>query len=351
MVPYCVLIFAPLLPLALPMKKLNKQLVSIISFFSILLLLLVLRSEAVGRDLTNYEFMFRYYSGMSWSNLFHVHTEIGYVLMNKIVGLITHDFRWILVINAVLSLVPVAVLYSIEIENAALTIALFVTSSNFILLFSGLRQSIAISLGMIAFLFVRKHNIPLFVLFAVLAFLFHRSAFMLVFMYPIYNLKYKKVWLLWLIPLTGLIMIFNKQIFSLLLNFISDIYQGTMTSTGAYMMLILVVLFTVVALVIPDEQLMDPDTRGMRNYLILAVLVQVFASLNPMAMRMNYYYLIFVPLVIPRVLSRTSVRFRQIALLVKYILLIFFFIYFFVGTARTNSLDIFPYRFFWEKVY
>jgi hypothetical protein len=61
-------------------------------------------------------------------------------------------------------------------------------------------------------------------------------------------------------------------------------------------MLILFLIFTVFAYLVPDESKLDPDTIGMRNFLLLAVAIQMFAPLHSLAMRMNYYYIVFIPL-------------------------------------------------------
>ena len=113
---------------------------------------------------------------------------------------------------------------------------------------------------------------------------------------------------------------------------------------------VLLFAFAAFSVIIPDEGLMDKEAMGMRNLLILSVVIQVFASLNPMAMRMNYYYLVFLPLVIPMVISRTRIRYRQISIVAKYVMVVFFLLLFFINSPRTNSLDIFPYRFFWESL-
>lgn len=350
--PYYALVFLPMLPLGFSIKRkkrIDRNMISIVWFFSLLLILLVLRHETVGRDLVNYDIMFRQFSRMSWSRVFSVNTESGYVLLNKLISLFTDDFRWVMVICAIISIVPIAYTFTNQIEDSALTIALFITTSNFLLLFSGLRQSISIAIGLIAFEFVKRDKFILYALFAVLALFFHRSAFMLIFMYPVYHLRFKRIWLLWILPMLGIIIIFNKQIFSFLLMFISDYWNLGMSPTGAYMMLILLFVFAAFSVIIPDEMKMDKEAMGIRNLLMLSVVVQVFASLNPMAMRMNYYFLVFLPLAIPMAISRTRIRYRQIAKVAKYVMIGFFLLQFFISSPKTNSLDTFPYHFFWEN--
>jgi hypothetical protein len=114
------------------------------------------------------------------------------------------------------------------------------------------------------------------------------------------------------------------------------------------MMLILFAIFGVFAFVIPDEAQMDKETIGLRNLLLLAIVLQMFVPLHNLAMRMNYYYIIFIPLLIPKIIKCSSARWNQVAVAARYILMLYLLIYFFDHAPSGNILDTFPYRFFWE---
>ena len=113
-------------------------------------------------------------------------------------------------------------------------------------------------------------------------------------------------------------------------------------------MLAVIVILAVFSFLIPDEKKLDKDTIGMRNFLLLAVVLQMFAPLHTVAMRMNYYYIIFIPLVIPRIIESRSVRWNQIAVISRYAFILLFGVYFFMVVYQKNDLMTFPYRFFWE---
>ena len=97
---------------------------------------------------------------------------------------------------------------------------------------------------------------------------------------------------------------FNKQIFSVLGSLIVRFtkYDASITQTGAFTMLILFAAFAVFAFLIPEDSALDAETIGLRNFLLLSVVLQMFAPLHTIAMRMNYYYIIFIPLLIPKIL-------------------------------------------------
>lgn len=320
-------------------------------FFGMLLLLLILRHQSVGIDMKNYIRIFEYIAKSSWSKALGRSAEIGYSALNKLVSLVTEDFFWMQAAAAVLSVWCLGNAYSRYSGDGALTIVLFVVLSNFVLVFSGLRQSIAISLGFWAFEQVRRRRFLPFLAVVVLAVFFHTSAFMLIFLYPLYHVRISRKWLLWVIPAMAVVFLFNRQIFGVLAVFLSMYtkYDAHISSTGAYTMLILFSLFAVFAYLIPDEEALDADTLGMRNYLLLAVVLQMFAPLHNLAMRMNYYYMAFIPLVIPRIIRCRSTRWNQVALAARHIMVVFFAVYFFATAPEDNVLRTFPYRFFWEK--
>ena len=355
MLPYYILCVIPCFPFLLRVRirirhgiKTTREQSSITLFFLVLFLLLALRASSVGRDLTNYQYMFRRFSKIPFDQTFSIHTETGYVLLNKLVALFGGDFQCFLAVLAVISVIPIAIVYRKEVEISYLTIALFLSSSNFIFLFSGLRQSIAIATGMISYIFVKEKRPLYFILTVLAAFLFHRSAIALLLLYPVYHMSLTRKKLLFIIPILVLLFIFNKQIFSALLFIFSDIYSGATSATGAYLTLFLYILFAVFSYVVPDEKKLDDNTVGLRNILLLCIVLQMFAMWHSLAMRVKYYFIIFIPLLIPKIINRASSRCKGIAVAAKYIMVFFFMLYFFINAPKSNSLDTFPYHFFWE---
>lgn len=352
MIPYYILIFTPLIPLLLNKNHRQKKIntLSIDIFFLILFLLMALRDVSIGRDLSSYAHYFSLFSEMEWGQVFSSDIEPGYIILNKIVALFTKDFQWMIVVTSALTVFPVWRLYRKNIEYPYLSIVLYLILPTFVMFFSGLRQSIAISLGIIAYVMAKEKKIFKFILIVALAALFHRSAFILLAIYPVYNLKITKKWLLLVVPAMIAVFIFNKPIFVFLESLISEIYSGNVQSTGAYTMLILFALFGLYSYVIPDEKEMSAEETGLRNLLLLSILIQMFAPLHSLAMRMNYYFIIFIPLLIPKIIKKTSLRYRQVASLSHYVMLFYFLIYFFINIPSGNILDTFQYRFFWEIV-
>lgn len=319
-------------------------------FFFLYLLLLMLRARTVGVDLIGYSRIFASYADMPWNRLTESKLEIGYGILNKAISCFTSNFQWFIAITAAITIIPIFAVYKKEIVDSYLSISIFLIMPTFVMFFSGLRQSIAISLGVIAYIFTKKKKLLPFLLVVILAFFFHKSAFVLIFMYPLYWVRITRKSLSIVVPVMTLIFIFSKPIFSLLQSAISGLYNVKSSATNAYSMLILFIVFAVFAFVVPDENELDTDTIGMRNFLLFAIVIQMFAPLHTLAMRFNYYYIVFIPLLIPKIIQSSSARFERIAVLAKYVMIVFFLGYFWLNIAFKSSLGAFPYHFFWENV-
>ena len=375
MIPYLVLLFVPFLFSCVAFtatvqeqnrkwslsvgtdKKILNNSFMLPAFFFLLFLLLALRDEYIGRDLQNYHSFFDNYSSASLKEVFEAERDVLYWLLNWVVGQFTDSYQIFLAIVAAITLLPIAKLYCEDREYGFLKIILFVNMSTFIMLFSGLRQAIAMSIGLIAYEFVRKKKLLWFLLTVIIAWGFHHTAFMLFLLYPLYHITLRKRHLWFVVPIIVAVFAFNKQIFSFMTNVLSSLfgekYDMPIESTGAITMLILFILLLVLSYILPDDQKIDRETIGLRNYLLMVVLLQCFAPVHSLAMRMNYYFILFVPILVPKILKNTKYHFGDVAWLSKVVMNWFFLLYYLYTTyvsCQTGISDLrtYPYKFFWE---
>lgn len=335
---------------SLDYQKRNKK--ALTFFFCLLTLLVMLRHESIGNDTENYIYYFDEFRWLSWQNLGDKGLEIGFAIFNKMVALISKDPQVYLASAALAVSAMIYPTYKRLCVDTSLTIVLYCLMSTFVMMFSGIRQMLAVGIGFIAYGFTRRHKFLPFVATVILSMTVHTSGFMLLVMYPVYHAKITKKWLYVVIPVLAVIFLFNRQVFSILSVFLERYtrFESIASSTGAYTMLILFAIFAVFAFLIPEESAMDEETIGLRNFLLLALVIQMFAPLHVLAMRMNYYYIIFIPLLMPRIVQYRSKRWNQVAIWGRHVMVVFFLCYFFVNAYRGGSLNVFPYHFFWENV-
>lgn len=329
----------------------KKQRITIFLFFAIAFVLLALRDKSVGVDLSAYLPNFNVVKKLSFEQLFDkFERERGFWILNKIISLFTGEEQVFLIIMALITVIPVAKLYIKESENALLSIAIFLIMPNFAMMFSGLRQAVAISLVAIAFKYVKEKKLIKFILIILLAITFHKSAFIAFLIYPFYHMNITKGKLFAIIPAIIAILVFNKPIFEFLLEFMGEYGEKyEYEETTAYTMIILFALFFVFSYFAPDEKQMDKNAMGLRNIGVLALTLQIFALANPVAMRMNYYVIIFLPLLLPKVINRVHERNKQFYQFIGLIIAIFFFVYYIYNTnTGEDILELYPYKAFWQ---
>jgi hypothetical protein len=243
---------------------------------------------------------------------------------------------------ALISTIPWWVLYAKESDNAVLSIAIFVAVAPFSMFFSGIRQILAMAFVVPVWYCVKHKKWLLFALSVLLACTLHSSAWIIALILPLYYLKITKKWLFFLVPVWAGVLALNKPLFEFLVRFVG-LGEQLATETGAYTVLILLGIFTVYSFFLPDENHMDRDTRAMRNILILTVFIQCFAPVHTLAMRMNYYFLPFIPVLITRIDHRARYEMEKIANISTIVMVVFFTFWFLRGLARGGSLGIVPY--------
>lgn len=358
MVVYIILLLLPMMVQHVVVGKKNldyekKNRWALWLFFFMLTILVMLRHESVGNDTRNYIYFFERYASMDWKAVGKESREVGFSYFNKIVSLFTQTPQVFLAITVIVTTAMIYPTYKRLNTDTSFVIIVFSIMSTFVMMFSGIRQMLAVGLGFAAYELTRRKKLIPFIIVVMVAMSFHLSAIMLVFMYPLYHVKITKKWLIFVVPVLALMFLLNEQIFAGLAVVIEQYagYDSSITQTGAYTMLVLFGLFAVFAFLIPDEKLLDEETIGLRNYLLFALVLQMFAPLHVLAMRMNYYYIIFIPLLLPRIVECRSERWKQVAVLARHVLIVFFLLYFFLIKANSdNNLHVFPYHFFWETV-
>lgn len=357
MLPFVVLLFVPIMLQHLVADKNNvdfekKNKNALLFFFAFLTLLIMLRHESVGTDTKTYGYLFHKFSLMNWDAVRKDSIEVGFSYFNKLISLFTSDIQIYFAVVAIALIALIYPTYKRLCVDASLTVVLFCTMSTFVMLFSGIRQMLAVGIGFLAYECTRQKKLVPFILCVTLAVLFHTSAFMLVLMYPLYHAKITKKWLIVVVPVILLTFVFNRQIFSVLALFLERYtdYDASMVQTGAYAMLILFALFAAFCFVVPLDNELDDEVIGLRNFLLLALVIQMFAPLHTIAMRMNYYYIIFIPLLLPKIIENKSERWGDVVVWSRRVMVWFFLVYFFWNAAGGGNLKVFPYHFFWEQI-
>lgn len=350
MLPYFVLILIPILFSLFPGSREVKTKRISYSFFVCLVFMLALRAITVGNDTAGYAALFDSVKRSSWGALKYFDYEYGFILLTKLISLITGEGQVYLAVMALLTVLPFALFYGKESKNALLTVALFLVMPVFQMMFSGIRQALAVSVGIMAFYFAKNKRPLYFVLCVLLAFTVHKSAAVLLLLYPVYHLKLSKRSVPFVLAAFTAVFLMRGRILALFSPVLSSLgYEAMIGETSAYTMLILFFILAAWAFIIIDDKTADKDVLGLRSILVLCVFIQIFIPVNALAMRVNYYFLALLPVAVSRINSAARVKWSQMAKLADAVMTAFFGAYFaYTVLADKISLDIVPYKFFWS---
>lgn len=316
-------------------------------FFVVYIALLCLRGSTVGVDVKHYinNYFYRFQT-FNWQQIVEYKSdELVFSAFTKIIGTIFNSPQIYLSIIAIASVGPVMYLYKREVKGALLCCSFFLISLVFEIFFSGLRQAVAVGLTVPAFYFAKDKKIFKFILVVLFAMTFHLSAAIMFLIYPIYHAKITRKWLWFVLPIMAIIYRFNSEIFNFLLLFSGEKYYTKygvwgLGTTNQYGLLVLFVLIAVYCFVVLDEA----DDIGFRNLLLLATLIQFFAPLHFIVSRMNYYFILFIPIALTRANYKCKPQFWQLTKIASAVMTVYFIVYFFF--MKGDTLHIMDYKFF-----
>lgn len=320
--------------------------VVVVAFFVVYILCVCFRDISVGVDTKNYARYFDTGLVLGWDLAYYYGgSEAGFALLSDAVALFGgHELFFI--VTGLISVTPIAVLYYRESENALLCCTFFLISLLFEFFFSGVRQGLAIGIGIIAFFYVQKKRPLLFLLFVTIAAFMHSSAIVMLVIYPLYHARISQQWIPFVVVAMVAINLTKDWLFSsvLLPMFGGDYLEGYSYLTGESGQGSLATLFMILAFyacIVLDPKQSDPKTLGFRNLLLLAAAIHLFTPLHPVVCRVNYYFIPYIPIALSRVNSRVKPALVPVAQVANFGLPAFFAVYFLF--AKSDSLLIAPY--------
>lgn len=317
--------------------------------FTSLLLMFALRHQSMGYDL-HYKAYFGYLGRFdtiatsSWreiSQITDMHYETGYILFNKIVGLIYNDRQFFLGACAFFTILPIIYVIYKKSESPFQSVIIYMGLPVFLLTYSGLRQALAIGLCFFALPYIENKKIFRFAALVLLATTFHRSAIVFIIAYPLYHFKMSKSFRWGTVLLIPIIYALRHPLFTVFSKIFKS--NAVTTETGAGTLLLVFVLIYVFSIFYSDE---SDEQNGLLNLFLFACVCQVFGGIYNTAIRLGYYFMLSLVILLPKVLKSMDKKLDKplfsTAITVAFAGYGLYWIY--ISTwARA-----YPYYFFWE---
>jgi len=122
-------------------------------------------------------------------------------------------------------------------------------------------------------------------------------------------------------------------------------FEGQIEATNAYTMIFVMISVLIFSYIFGSKDKENLKFNAYKNYMLVAIFIQIFASQSNTIMRAGYYYYIFITLLIPEVIkNQKDEKIRVIAVGVLVVALL----YFFQVTTGNGYLNVSPYFFYWE---
>lgn len=323
-----------------------------IFFFAGVFLLLSLRHPSMGIDLGydrwyGYLVSFDKLSAMSWKEILALegwqNYERGYIIFNKLVGMFSHNRQFFLSVCAAISLVPICILICRRSKDPVLSSFIYLSLPVFTLLYSGLRQDIAIGLVIGAlYAILKKKPIP-FVLLVLLASCFHQSALIFLIAYPIYYLRINRAVRTAALAILPVFYVLRMPLMELLVKILGR--EEAPVDTGALFLFVFFVVLYILLFLLAGE---SEEENGLLNLFFLACMIQAFAGVYSTAMRLGYYFTFPLLLLLPSAFSKEESELTRRILRIGGILAFGAIGLYFIATTDWAMAN--PYYFFWQVI-
>ncbi len=357
---FCV-IFIPIFSALFIKDSKNSKKVSLAILMFLLFLLFSLKSTSVGTDIIGYERMYDSFTNATWNNYDLYWTEWLYEFLEMIFTHILHvDFRTFLAcIYAFLCYSYYRFIKNYS-KDYQFSVLIYICFTFMIFDMSAIRNLLAVAICLFAFPYAEKKNdiksTIIFFLLTMIATQVHSSAYIFLLVYFVirYEINVKTSFFYIIVPF--LLIMFKGKVFSFINSYIKPISDpGSLYFGGNLFFMILILSFTIIILLLLKKKKVDIknniqkeksiiDINVSMRLLYVAIFIQLFAS-ETILSRLSQFVQIFIIILLPNSVSLLDNRSKVI---VKYLLYIFFIWYFWKFGLSTNSLDVVPYKFYWQ---
>lgn len=335
--------------------KHNKTYIIIVAL--ILFAVCALRGIRVGADLGRYETHYNTCTQLSFSGILQNYKEnFGFYFLMRAHSLISGcDYHGFLFILAVFEGIVLSYIIYKHSVNPYMSILLYMALGYYVFTFSGLKQALATAFVMLAFDSIVERRKLRFIIFMALAGLMHFPALIFLPSYFIAHRKMDRRMILAYALAAIVIFMFKGQI----VIYVSDIYDSVVSSSvigGVGGKVAMMLLFVVCGYLLrfPDGENETYSTTF--HFMIIAMLLQMFAAFGNVFERLADYYFIFAILFLPMAFEHSASREGSVDGAIIYNnqlygianMCIFLFLALYYYMTVSSIYGLIPYSFYWE---
>lgn len=315
--------------------------------FGVLIFVTIFRSTSVGGDLVNYEIKFYNFNDpdylKEWGSW---HYEVGFVLLNWLIGRFTTNFHTFIAVIGVLTWLPLICCIKKYSQNISMSLVILLALGEFSHLFSGIRQGLAMAILFFAAMQLAEGHRVRYFLFLAIAVSIHSTAIIGVLFWLVASTKRKEFLFLKAAALffafSSIVLIGIPHLIHLYK--IKD-YSDIIVSGEGWKLLLFIAGIMVVCSVLRKHtpySIRNVDQFAFNSCLI-ASLVQILALGFSLLTRLIEYFTAFFTILIPNIVMKEKGRANKMIIILC--VLAISSLYYFYG-LHLNLSRIVPYRFY-----
>lgn len=279
----------------------------------------------------------------------HVATEFGFNWLVRLMQFITQNDECYLIVLGIFSFATVYFFMKALYEQSAWfagSLFILLTGGYYFLSLNSVRYYFALALAMCAMRQVIKGDYLKFVLMVLVGACFHKSILVILVLYPLAKIKWKK-WAFGLGIAICASMIFLKDLYREIIFLFYPYYENSMFDMGdvSVVNILKSVAVVIFALIYYKQSIKDNDcNRFYLNLQIGSLMLYCFGSFIPEISRIGYYMNVSMVFLIPGVLTKIENKRQKIffTVVIAAAFLVFFAV--FLRGAYDISVRILPYR-------
>ena len=313
----------------------------------ILFLMIALRDKSLGSvDSTNYYNNWIKLREMPFDKLpafmEKSDMESGYLFTVWCISRIFYEPQFVFVLSGLLFSIAVCQTIYFNSENVMLSMVMYICLGLYMFMLQGLRQSIAISICLLATEHCKKRKFFPFLLSMLLAFLFHRTCIVFTIMYFVYGLKFTSKTKAGLLITAGVLVLLAPLFVKYGNQFLDRAYENTAQSSALIASAIYVIILAVAYLFLDKKN----TNEELMFFIVMTLFGAAFYLMRYMGAqvmdRISFYFIMGQNIVLPAVIKKFDNKSKDIIIFVVCGLCILLFLY-----RLATSYGI-VYLFFWQ---
>lgn len=356
MFPYLLLMgLAPVLGIALnPKKTKRRRFWFIVLFFGAAALIAAFRDVSVGADTLQFCTWYGIIGSLPVEDIATTRYEIGFVVFCKALYSLSPNYQLLLCVSSVVIFSSIAAIVYRYSEDVVFSAFLLVSLALYTSYLNIMRQALAMAFilfGIMRLLNNRKFSFIVFVLIAVL---FHKSAILALVFLPLMNIKFSRRVVVSYIAISLICYLFAVQITDAAAIVLSkdEFYRAKYMQANYYGALIRVAFYSVIALICANYFTLSTrmseassDQNLVMHAVMLWLLFTVMGARIEILGRFSVYFGVFALIAIPNALSLPEIanEERKMVTTVMVVLTISYFVV--IGVFRPEWQGAIPYVF------